>query len=185
MIFANVFTKISNLLSSKFDFSLRPTDFADVVRQRSETSFDPNDVIAIKSLPEKNKVGRPLKLTQKQADEIRLQYNTTKATQKDLAERYGVSPATIVCILKKKNYLSQSASSKDEQFKELVGDVQVDPRIANMKFSTSKVNAGQVIEMRQKFASGLYTQDELASSYGLAKKTVSSILNHRSWKNVA
>jgi hypothetical protein len=41
-----------------------------------------------------------------------------------------------------------------------------------------------IIEIRRLYASGMWTYDEIATTYGLGKSTVARIINRQAWKHV-
>lgn len=43
----------------------------------------------------------------------------------------------------------------------------------------------QVIQIREKWATGLYEQKELAAEYGVSRTAINSVVNRYSWKHIA
>lgn len=50
--------------------------------------------------------------------------------------------------------------------------------------SAKKLSSPSVAEIREKYASGSYTQNELAEEHSIAQGTVSNIINHKTWTSI-
>jgi hypothetical protein len=52
------------------------------------------------------------------------------------------------------------------------------------KHPAAKVTEREVVEIREKYASGMYTQKELGMSYGITQCVVSCLIRGKNWKHV-
>jgi hypothetical protein len=52
------------------------------------------------------------------------------------------------------------------------------------KHPAAKVTEQEVFEIREKYASGMYTQKELEMSYGITQCVVSCLIRGKNWKHV-
>lgn len=52
------------------------------------------------------------------------------------------------------------------------------------KNSMSKLDESDVIGIRKKFKTGIYTQKQLGDVYGVSRRTIGDILNRNTWKHV-
>lgn len=52
------------------------------------------------------------------------------------------------------------------------------------KCAKSKLKNNDVLQIRNKYATGLYTQKELASIYNISRVNISKIINYKIWKNI-
>lgn len=52
------------------------------------------------------------------------------------------------------------------------------------KNTSAKLTDKTVLEIRQKYASGKYTQKQLAQEYGVAKSRISDVINRKTWKHI-
>lgn len=64
----------------------------------------------------------------------------------------------------------------------LAGLPNSDPRSALE--AAAKLTDEQVVKIRDMYAQGLWTQQDLATEFCVGRSTVAEILTHRTWKNV-
>lgn len=56
--------------------------------------------------------------------------------------------------------------------------------IQGNKCHKAKLNETQVLEIRNRYAQGNITQEQLAFEYGVAPSTIERLINHKSWKHL-
>ena len=108
------------------------------------------------------------KLTEAQVVEIIDRYAAGRATCRQLAAEYGVSPQAISNIVRRKAWASVDGRSSDEMQ-------------ALMPLAKGKARALEIID---RYAAGGVTQAELAAEYGMAKQSVSKILRRLTWAEI-
>lgn len=106
---------------------------------------------------------RALKLTDEEALEIR-QLVADGAKQVELAERYGVSDACISHLVRGHTYLH-------------VGG----PLMENRK---ARLDDADVMTARRAYATGLYTQAELAEQFGVSQAAMSTLLRGKTYTHL-
>jgi len=104
------------------------------------------------------------KITQKQADEIRLRYNNEKITQEKLSHDYGISRVNISLIVNNINW-------KENVYKK--------HRIYDSRY---KLTQEQVDEIRWRYTHEKITHQMLAQEYGVSRQNISSIINNKNRK---
>jgi len=103
------------------------------------------------------------KLTDEQISEIRTLFETGKYTQTQLSKQFGVSLTQIHRIVRDKSWGNKKHDS-----------------IITKKNLTKE----DVIEIRFMYASGNYTQKEIAIKYNCSVTHINRIINGKKWKNV-
>jgi predicted transcriptional regulator/transcriptional regulator with XRE-family HTH domain len=102
-------------------------------------------------------------------------YEVYNWTQKDIGEKFGLSQAQIGRIL------------RGEYFKHVERKVfrSISPTRKKLgeDIKTSKVTNEQVLEMRKLFGEGV-SKGELSRRYDLDRKTISDIINYKTWKHI-
>ena len=58
------------------------------------------------------------------------------------------------------------------------------PKVSGINAGLHKLTDSEVIEMREKWAVGNITQQQLADKYGVSNQTVSQIVNRKMWKYI-
>ena len=118
------------------------------------------------------KAGLPRKLSKKftgarltadQALAIRIEYAQGGITHDDLAAKYGVSDSAINAVLRQQSWRD-------------VGGPLAPTR--------NKVTVHDVRAIREEYANGGISQEQLAERYGISRPTVTLIINRKNWKNV-
>jgi len=111
------------------------------------------------------------KLTWDMVHEIRTKYSTMGYTSGQLSSEYGVDFTVICKILNGKSWKEDTQAEAD--------------RITKMK-AAGPLNAildwAKVREIRNKFATGNYTQKQLGIEYGVDRTNIGLIVHNKSWK---
>lgn len=100
------------------------------------------------------------KLTEAQVVEIIDRYAAGRATCRQLAAEYGVSPQAISNIVRRKAWASVDGRSSDEMQ-------------ALMPLAKGKARALEIID---RYAAGGVTQAELAAEYGMSSQNIARII---------
>ena len=113
------------------------------------------------------------KLTEKQVAEVRKLYSSTKYTQQNLADKFGVRQSTISGIVRR----LQWGHLKDGHPPTTI------PR-QGTRFRTAKLTDQLVMEARSIYASQTITYVDLAKRYGVCPVTMRKIIKREDWKHV-
>ncbi len=110
------------------------------------------------------------KLTWEGVNDIREKYKE-RLTQQEMAESYGVALSTIQHIIENRNWYDP--------------DYEVPPKLgkaAGERNAGAKLTWAKVDKIRELYAQGDVLQKELASQFGVDKKSILRIVNHHSWQ---
>lgn len=118
------------------------------------------EAVSKASKGEKNKNS---KLTNKQADEIRNEYNSGNYLIQDLAKKYNVNRRAISDIIKNKSYINNAYS-----FINLSGN--------------NKLTNEQAKEIRKLYKTNNYTKTEIAKMFKVCYHTIFRIINNETYK---
>lgn len=110
------------------------------------------------------------------AYEIYIEYlNNPNITGRDLAKKYNLRASTISNILNKKSW------------KEVLKDLPVlniEERHRGETLKNSKLKNQDVIDIRNMYATGNYTMENLATKYSITSSAVSNIISRKYWKHI-
>jgi uncharacterized protein YjcR len=117
------------------------------------------------------------------ATQIRADYNTGKIKQVDLAKKYGIAQNTLSKIITNKawydpNYVYKLRIVKDGKF--YIPKTYNRPN-KNSNSTTNNVSLEDVASIREKYASGNYTQLILKTEYNIAYSALHDILYNKSF----
>lgn len=112
------------------------------------------------------------KLTTAEVTEIRSKYAAEYISQNQLAEEFGVSPATISEIIRGVIWNHTFASQATLKPHKARGS----------KVNGSKLVEADIAQIRSKAAQGV-TQAELATEYGVSRRNINRIVNGKTWKH--
>lgn len=106
-----------------------------------------------------------VKLTLHKVNKIRSLYQTGKYTHRSLGTKFKVSKTTIWDILQYNHWIPKEGI----------------PIIKNT-FSRRKLNIKDVQEIRQKYSTGKFSQNEIAKEYQVSQTCIWEIISFRTWK---
>lgn len=113
------------------------------------------------------------KLTEAQVIEARLEFATGRYTQSELAAKYGLTSGPMSNLLYGDTWRHlPHAASKPELLK------------GGSRSHFAKLDEEKVSAIRAKYATGDFTQTELAAEYGLTPTPMSQLLRGVTWKHV-
>ena len=131
--------------------------------------------------------GRKPKITAEKADEIRKEFDNSNYTNAAaLANKYSMSRKHIREILNNDVWKTNYESSRYKEIVKKLADLKalgISPNAGENNYNT-KLNKEQVLEIREKFASGKYTKQQLAQTYNVSRISIRSIVNKFNWKHM-
>jgi hypothetical protein len=111
-----------------------------------------------------------------QAREIRAKYDTGGYDQEELAFDYSLSRNTISRILNNRAWVESPPNRYNNVGKVIRGKGKKGENNGN-----AKLKLEQAREIRVKYATGNYTQKDLALEYGLTEPSIWSIIHNKTW----
>lgn len=104
-------------------------------------------------------------LTKDQIVGVRRRYAANEAYQRELAEEYGVTQATISSIV------------RGDRWPQAGGPIVKKPK-------RTRLTPADVISIRQEYGAGHITQGHLADKYGVSQVQISAIVRRKCWKDI-
>jgi DNA-binding MarR family transcriptional regulator len=113
------------------------------------------------------------KLTWEQVREIRTRYAAGGVTQTELAAEYGVTPSNLGPILTGETWI-------DPEYVPSAADM----RLRGAQHRSAKLTEQDVLDIRARYSTGNIRMQDLATKYGVTKKTISVIVNRKKWTHI-
>ncbi len=127
---------------------------------------------------------RQSKLTSDDVRKIRSLYASGNVTYQELADRFGITPSTIGSVIEGKTWNHVDGALSDTDLKSLHSRILNDRRPRGAKNGASKLTPDDVREIRNLYASGNVTYQELADRFGMHRCTIGSIIRRELWKHI-
>jgi hypothetical protein len=140
------------------------------------------------------------KLTRSKVSEIRIKYFDEKQTRKQLAQEYGVSISLIRVICHYKGWIDDVTIPENlSQLLKERAEVGIKKEYVNVSFTdevnkkkgkigeknaSSVLTEKDVLDIRNKYASGKYSYSELGKVFSVERSTIASIVCGKTWKHL-